>query len=173
MVANFWKNKDHETALQAFSLVSKHFPSCRFALVGRDWGTLQSSKEQAQNLDLEGIVDFVTDCTDPKVIIAASTVALLLSPHGEGISNSILEYMAMGRPVVATDCDGNRESVIDGVTGFLVPNKPEDVADRIEFLLADSSKAGTMGEAGRKRACTVFALDVMTKEYEKVFSQAF
>ena len=173
MVANFWKNKDHETALQAFSLVRKQFPSSRFALVGHDWGTLQSSKEQAHYLGLEGVVDFVTDCTDPKEIISASTVTLLLSPHGEGISNAILEYMAMGRPVVATDCDGNRETVIDEVTGFLVPNKPENVADRIHFLLANSSKAETIGETGRNRACTFFGIDVMAKEYEKVFSQAF
>lgn len=172
MVANFTKNKDHVSAVKAFSLLRKRFPESRYAFVGRDWGTLEPTKALAGGLGLCEAIDCFTDCSDPAGIIAESSVGLLLSPDGEGTSNSILEYMAMGRPVVATDCYGNRETVIDGTTGFLVHNSPEDVADRLSFLLEDSFRAGIMGEAGRERACTVFTMDVMTKAYEAVFSQA-
>lgn len=57
-----------------------------------------------------------------------------------------------GLPVVATDCYGNRETIIDGATGFLVRNEPEDIAERLFSLLEDSYSACMIGEAGRQTA---------------------
>jgi glycosyltransferase involved in cell wall biosynthesis len=172
MVGNFWRKKDHASALRAFSLVRRNLPDSRFALIGRDWGTLGSSRALALELGLNGAVDFHTDCSDPCGIISESRVGLLLSPDGEGISNSILEYMSLGLPVVATDCPGNRESLVDQVTGFLVPNRPEQVADRINALLMNPGEAARMGEAGRERVRTVFSTDAMTEAFDAVFSDA-
>ncbi len=171
MVANFTKNKDHGSAVKAFALIRKRLPENRFAFVGRDAGTLEPTEAMAESLGLCGVIDYFTDCSDPAGIIAGSSVGLLLSPDGEGTSNSILEYMAMGLPVVATDCDGNRETIIDGATGFLVHNEPEGIAERLLFLLEDPSRARMIGEAGRVRASDVFAMDVMTRAYEAVFAE--
>jgi glycosyltransferase involved in cell wall biosynthesis len=172
MVGNFRKQKDHSTALRAFSLVRRSLPGSRFALVGRDRGTLGSMEALAAELGLEGAVDFYTDCSDPSGVVSASRIGLLLSPDGEGISNSILEYMALGRPVVATDCPGNRETLLDGAAGLLVPNRPEDVADRIQALLVNPGEASRMGTAGRERVRSVFSTDAMVHSFEAVFLKA-
>ena len=68
----------------------------------------------------------------------------VLATHGEGISNSIMEYMALGKPVVASEGGGTCELVQDGITGFLVPRRdPQALAARISQLLDDQ-------EAGRR-----------------------
>jgi glycosyltransferase involved in cell wall biosynthesis len=74
----------------------------------------------------------------------------VLSSSSEGFSNSILEYMAARRPVVATDVGGVREAVEDGETGYLVgPGDDSSMAACIVYLLRDPEQARAMGERAR------------------------
>jgi glycosyltransferase involved in cell wall biosynthesis len=86
--------------------------------------------------------------------------------HGEGISNSILEYMALGKPVIATEGGGTNEIVLDKETGFLVPPKsPEILANKILELLDNPIMAKKMGLAGKSRIYDHYNLAKMTSEY--------
>jgi glycosyltransferase involved in cell wall biosynthesis len=86
------------------------------------------------------------------------------------MSNSLLEAMAAGKPVVATDAGGSPEVVIDGKTGILVPpNDPEALADAMLRLLADRELARSLGEAGRVRVQSEFTLETMVARLEELY----
>jgi glycosyltransferase involved in cell wall biosynthesis len=86
---------------------------------------------------------------------------------------SILEAMALERPVVATDIGGTGEQVVDGETGQLVPSAdPELVARALLALAADPERAREMGAAGRRRQRERFSGETMVDSYVRVFEQA-
>jgi glycosyltransferase involved in cell wall biosynthesis len=88
----------------------------------------------------------------------------------EGLPLAVLEAMAASRPVVTTDVGGNREAVVDGETGLLVP--PGDhyaLADALETLYRDPDKRASMGRAGRARAERHFSARKMVSETEKLY----
>ncbi|MGH6877433.1 MAG: glycosyltransferase, partial [Rhizomicrobium sp.] len=107
---------------------------------------------------------------DIESVVNIFSVGVLTSTNGEGISNAIMEYMALAKPVVATGCDGNGELIVDGETGFLIATR--DVAaltDRVERLLDDAALANRMGEAGRRRIAQAFGLERMTAAYATLY----
>jgi len=97
---------------------------------------------------------------------------LWLASEYEGQSNAIMEAMAAGVPVIATDIPGNRDVVVDGVTGYLVP-----VGDRFEFtrrthwLLDDESLRRRLGNAGRQRVLTDFTVEQMVTRHATLYQQ--
>jgi glycosyltransferase involved in cell wall biosynthesis len=94
----------------------------------------------------------------------------VLATFTEGISNSVMEYMMLGKPVIATDCDGTRELVIHQDTGFLVPRSDaEALAARIGQLLDDPLLGAEMGARGRTRIEREFSLQRMTDEFCGLF----
>jgi glycosyltransferase involved in cell wall biosynthesis len=84
----------------------------------------------------------------------------------EGISNTILEAMASGLPVVATRVGGNPELVVDGETGLLVPPAdPVAMAAAVRTYFLEASQLARHGEAGRKRAVAQFGIGAMVSGY--------
>ena len=97
---------------------------------------------------------------------------LCLPSLAEGISNAILEAMAAGLPVVATDVGGNRELVAHGETGRLVASGDATaLADAIEAYFADPALLRAQAQAARTRAVTQFSLDVMVERYHAVYAR--
>ncbi|HHJ13109.1 MAG TPA: TIGR03088 family PEP-CTERM/XrtA system glycosyltransferase [Gammaproteobacteria bacterium] len=94
----------------------------------------------------------------------------VLPSRAEGISNTIMEAMASGVPVVATDVGGNAELVVTDETGQLVP--PEDVdamADALCLYLSDTGRSRAQGKAARRRAESCFSLPGMVDKYMQVY----
>jgi sugar transferase (PEP-CTERM/EpsH1 system associated) len=90
----------------------------------------------------------------------------------EGISNTILEAMASGLPVVATKVGGNPELVVEGETGMLVPpSDPVAMADAVHSYLKDLPKLQRHGQAGRKRAVENFSIEKMVEGYLGVYDK--
>ena len=86
------------------------------------------------------------------------------------MSNTILESMASGLPVVATHVGGADEMVVDGETGILVPaSDAARLADALERLVRDEQLRRAMGKAGRKRAHSEFSLERMIRNYETFY----
>ena len=103
-------------------------------------------------------------------VFAAFDIFVLPSILPEPFGLVVIEAMAAGKPVVATAPGGPSETVVDGETGYLVP--PSDasaIARALEELLADPQKRMSMGEAGRRRACEVFALPRYVAEFEQLY----
>lgn len=96
----------------------------------------------------------------------------ILSSYSEGLSCSIIEAMAAGLPVIATDVGSNSELVQDNITGFLVrPGSPEHLAEKMKILLADRKMIDRFGEAALKRAQQEFSMDRMVKEYATLYDR--
>jgi glycosyltransferase involved in cell wall biosynthesis len=91
----------------------------------------------------------------------------------EGLSNSIMEYMALGLPVVCGDGGGNPELVIDGETGFVVlPDDANALADRLRYLRTHLDVAKSMGAAGRVRIAQKYAVGRMVHDMLRVYVEA-
>jgi len=98
---------------------------------------------------------------------------VLLSTSGcEGISNAILEAMAAGVPVVATDIPGTRDLLVHQTTGYLVPvGDRAAVARYTNKLLDDAALARRLGAAGRRRALAEFSADKMIERYVELYRE--
>lgn len=93
--------------------------------------------------------------------------------HGEGISNSLIEYMALGKPVIANDAGGTREIVVNGENGYLVDQESDaDIARMIDQLLDDREKLNEMGRKSKERIYRDFSLDRMGREFADVYRKA-
>ena len=151
MVANFeYRVKDHPMLLRAAQRVKSEVPEAVFVIAGE--GELRAETEKlASELGLNESCLFIGRCASVPDLLAVSDVCVL-SSQAEGFSNSILEYMAAGRAVVATNVGGASEAIIEGETGHLV-NAGDDraMAERLISLLRDPEKSRTMGLNGRRR----------------------
>jgi glycosyltransferase involved in cell wall biosynthesis len=109
---------------------------------------------------------------DVEAIVSIADIGILYSLFGEGISNAIMEYMALGKPVIANDSGGTKEIVKHETNGYLITNEsPRVIAGLINDLLNDKEKRIKMGEAGRKLIHESFTIDRMGKEFEKVYQE--
>lgn len=147
MVSRLDAEKDAATFLRAAAQVS--LPDTSFIVAG-DGMERHALNELARSLDIGHRIAFLGNVQDVPALLTECHVGVLVPRKNEGLSNSILEYMAAGLPVVATDCGGNREIVENGVTGFIVPcGDAAAVARAIVHVLQNGS--GRMGREGRRR----------------------
>jgi glycosyltransferase involved in cell wall biosynthesis len=94
----------------------------------------------------------------------------VLSTYTEGISNSILEYMAMEKPVVATDGGGTNELVEEGVNGFMVrTSDARQLAEKIGFLVDHPEVSREMGKKGRQKVIDVFSNEKMINAFISLY----
>ena len=172
MVANFSDKKDHMTVIRSFANAHKRNQDIRLILVGRDAGMLPQNEALVGDLGLTDKVKFITNCSQPESIIAASDICVLTSPKGEGISNSLLEYMALGKPAIATDCGGNQEVIENGKTGFLIPlGSEEAMTDKLNMLLDNAPLRQQLGQSGRKRVKEAFSMENMISQYIQLYKE--
>lgn len=159
MVANFeYRVKDHPMLLRTAQRVTREVPEAIFVIAGD--GELREETEQlAAEMGVKEWCLFTGRCASVPDLLAASDICLLTS-QAEGFSNSILEYMAAGRAVVATNVGGASEAIVEGETGHLV-NSGDDVAmaARIVELLRDPERRRQMGQNGRRVVEERFSLE--------------
>ena len=161
-VGRLVREKGVEELLKAMGQVIKEIPEAKLLVVGdtlasdRDRRTTERLQELIQRNNLEATIKFTGFREDIPELLAIMDLFVLPS-HREGMPRSILEAMATGKPVVATNIRGCREEVVHGETGYLVPvNDPDKLAEAIIGILSDRVLAERMGEAGRQRAVDFF-----------------
>lgn len=160
--------KDHATFLRAAKRVHDAVPDAAFVIAG-EGELLEETKSLATQLGLEHDVFFIGRCEKIAELLSVS-YACVLSSISEGFSNSILEYMAAARPVVATDVGGAREAIVEGETGYLVkPGDDEMLALRLIDLLNESERASAMGERGREVVREKFSSEAQLARAENLY----
>lgn len=139
-----------EYATAALALKARH-PDARFQLVGwRDPGPDTVGEDELQGW-IDGGIEHLGRLDDVRPAIAAARVYVLPS-YREGTPRSVLEAMAMGRPVITTDAPGCRETVEDGVNGLRVPPRDAGALEAaMERLILHPEQAAAMGEASLER----------------------
>jgi glycosyltransferase involved in cell wall biosynthesis len=168
-VANLIPYKGHADLIRAAKQVIAAIPESRFLLVGEDRGIQKELEGQVKAMGISERMMFLGHRNDIPQLLAASDLYILAS-HEEGFSNVVLESMAAGLPVVATDVGGNREAVLDGVTGWLVPPKdPETMAEKIILTLDGLAGAKIQGDQGRLRVKQFFTVEQMIDAHVKLY----
>jgi glycosyltransferase involved in cell wall biosynthesis len=170
LAANLLPIKNISMFIEVASIVAKRFGDTCFAVVGSG-----PEKERLKRLAAEHGVDgrmiWTGTVPDTRPYLKRSTIACLTS-DSEGLSNSILEYMAAGLPVVATQVGGAAEAIVDGITGYLIPRgNVQEMAGRLIDLLANSSKGRTMGLAGRQRVADYFSLQAHVAAHQRLYDR--
>ncbi len=151
MVTRLFPEKDGPLFIRAAARVAPNAADVRFIVAG-DGPDRPVMERLAEDLGISDRVTFLGDVPDIPALLARSSVGVLVPKANEGLSNTILEYMAAGLPCVVTDCGGNRELVEHARSGLVVPIGDEHaVAQAIRQLLSDPSGAARMGAEGRRR----------------------
>jgi glycosyltransferase involved in cell wall biosynthesis len=148
--------KNQSMFLRVANRVLQKFPGTHFILAGE--GDLRPALEtQAAELGITENVHFIGRC-DELAGLLHITYAGVLTSSAEGFSNSIIEYMAAGKPVVATNVGGAAEAVVEGETGYLVASDDDEaMAERLVELLDNEEKAVAMGVRGKTLAEVKFS----------------
>ena len=166
--------KDHATLLRAIALLTARQPALRrrvrLVIVG-DGPLLASTRDLAQTLGIADIV-WLPGSSDRVPQWLRGLDVFVLPSLNEGISNTILEAMASGLPIVASRVGGNVELVAEGRTGLLVPpGSFEQLAGALERYTTDEALRREHGEAARRVALERFSLAAMVGSYQEVYDQ--
>ncbi|MFA5145950.1 MAG: glycosyltransferase [Candidatus Omnitrophota bacterium] len=169
-IARFYENKDHQTLLRAFKLVLEKIPNVYLLLIGD--GPLKYKIESfAGELKIPARIKFLGNRRDIPQLLKMMDL-FVLSSKREGLPIVLLEAMASGLPIVATDVDGNGELVLHEETGFVVPPAdPKELSAAILNLLTDRSKAKRMAARGKERVKNHFTFNSMVEKYEKIYEE--
>jgi glycosyltransferase involved in cell wall biosynthesis len=172
-VANFRPGKRHLDFVEMAATLAQRHPQARFILAGADYGAKPSVLRRIEACCLGTKIKVLSGCPSPEEIFAAMDVYVCTS-EAEGFSNSILEAMACGKPVIATDVGGNPEAVRHDQSGFLVPIGDVPVlSQRADSLFADGHLRKTMGMNGRRLAETEFSLRATVKAHQEIYCALF
>lgn len=163
VVGRFAPKKGVEDLIRAFPEIHRAHPNTRLVLVG-EGPSRRGLEEQAQSTVVRDHIHFAGYRRDIPDLLAALDIVVQPS-ISEGLSLSILEPMAAGKPVVACDIEGNREIICSGQNGLLVPpSSPAALAGAVRWLLDDPAHARALGEAARADCRKRFLKERMVRQ---------
>ncbi len=168
VLANLIAYKGHEYFLRAWADVCRRWPDATALIVGD--GVVRAAREaDARELGIAANVRFLGTRRDVPALLAVAD--LLVHPSlQEGFCNALIEAMAAGKPVVATDVGGNREAVVHGETGLIVAARDaQALAAAMLDVLARPDRGAALGRAGRRRAVERFQRSHMVPQYEALY----
>jgi len=171
MVGAFGERKDYESYIDAAKTLCNKRQDVEFIAVGDGKNFTHISEKVG--LLLNNKIKLVGNQSNVESFINISDVCVLMTNskvHGEGISNSILEYMAMGKAVIASSGGGTNEIVENNKTGFIInPSRPDELLEKLEILLNNMELRKDMGRAGRQRIESDFSIDSMVNKFVSVY----
>jgi glycosyltransferase involved in cell wall biosynthesis len=160
--------KNHRLLLQAAAQLRGKFPVLEFVLVGD--GPLRPELErEAERLGIRDQVLFLGDRRDIPAVLASLDLSVLPSAS-ESLSNAIIESMAAGVPVIASNVGGNPELVTEGRGALVPPDEPQALADAIERILRDAPLRSELGRNAKQFAQTNFTIDHMRYQHEALYA---
>lgn len=172
MVANLIPYKGHLDLIEAFARVAPGDPSLKLFLIGQDRGVANDLIDRAGQLGVADRINLLGSRDDVPRLLSAMDIGVL-SSHEEGFSNALLEKLAAGLPVVATDVGGNREALMGMPNCVLV--QPRDAPDLARGL---AEVIGSLGADDRNRKIRQrnvherYSVDAMVDAYERIYLRA-
>ena len=171
MLANFRKEKGHELLLQAWRQVVKSAKSTPvLVLAGAHQQNYENIHQLACQFDLESSVRFPGHVQDVSGLLRASDIGVLVSP-AEGLPNAVLEYMAAGLPVSASDVAGIREALGAETAGVFDGASGADVAEKLLHWINSPEDAKRSGLCNMHRIAEKFLPERMCCEMEEIIQR--
>ncbi len=167
MIASFTSMKDYATFVKAGEMLLEKRRDVTFIALGDGPNLIQIKGSILEKNKSKFL--FLGRQTDIESFVNIFDIGVL-SSFTEGISNAIMEYMAFGKPVIATEGGGTNELIIDNETGFLV--KQQDfiqIAEKLDYLLSNPILAKKMGTRGGERILNFFSIDKMVDETIQIY----
>lgn len=168
MVASFSKYKDYRTFFNAAQFLLSTRNDITFLAIGRD-----TDSDEARSLIENRFSDKIKTIGKRSNIESYINVMdiCVLATFTEGISNAVMEYMALSKPVIATNGGGTKEIIDEGKTGFLVnASNEKELAEKMNLLLDDFMLRSKMGKNGKKRILKNFSIEYMVDQYLAVYT---
>ena len=171
MIAGFYQRKDYETFCRTAEKLKSGHEDLVFMAIGDGYnqGYYKSKYGQLQNLLLTGKIE------DVESYVNMCDIGVLLSNpkvHKEGISNSLMETMAFGKPVIATKGGGTNELIEDGVSGILIePGSVADFENALFRILNDPDFARQLGDSAKIRIQEMFSIQKMVQSTIEIYSE--
>lgn len=168
MVSRLLYSKGIREYLAAIEIVREKYPQTKFMLVGGlDENDEALSKDELESFLSKTSIEYVGHSNDVREHIKKASIFVLPSYH-EGLPRSILEAMAMGRVIITTNAPGCKETVKDGVNGFLVPVKDsKKLAEKIIFLIENPLKLREMSDNSYNICLKKFEVSIVNKIINK------
>jgi glycosyltransferase involved in cell wall biosynthesis len=169
-VGSLTRYKDHGNLVKAAELVARSECKIKFVVAGGgNDSRLKTLEGQVQEAGLSGRVQFLGHRDDVPDLLAACDLFVLPSRR-EAFPLAVLEAMALGKPVIATDCGGTREMIHDGREGFVVPpGNPEALAEKILELLSIPDGLGQFGQRAMETFRQRFTVSNYVHQFEKLY----
>lgn len=170
VVANLIPYKGHADLLEALAGIANQLPDdWQLLLLGRDDGIGSNLMGQAEQLGIYNHVRLLGMRNEVADFMRMADIGILPS-HQEGFSNTLLESMACGLPMVATAVGGNVEALEEGVNGFLVPPRdPQSLSKALLRLAWDPQLRERFGQAAHRRCVENFSLDTCVSAYHRLY----
>ena len=169
MVGNFTKKKDQGALIEAFSEIRKKFREHQLLLIGKGKRE-QEFRDIIHQAGHDDDIFVINDCSAPGKYIKGADVCVLLSSDGEGLSNVIMEYCALGKPVVATYSGGNPEIIEQGCSGLLLSSHTQqEISSAVIALLADKDMSERFGRRAKQIVSEKFSQKKMVMRYAKLY----
>jgi glycosyltransferase involved in cell wall biosynthesis len=172
MVANFLDGKDQQSVIHAGLKILEKRKDIVFLFIGD--GPTRKNMESLIGEEFKKHFVFLGSRTDVEEIVKIIDIGVLLAKqgHAEGISNSIMEYMALSKPVIATRVGGNKELISDEETGFLIRHHDIDaLVEKLNCLLDNPDLRENMGKNGRERIQRLFNIEKMVGNFVDIYKQ--
>lgn len=175
MISRLLYDKGYQQFVDTAATIKKSFPEVEFLIAG-DVDTKNNnhvSMDIIRKDEEKGFINYLGYNNNIQSIIKEVDCIVHPTFYNEGLSRVLMEALAMSKPIITTDIPGCRETVIDGLNGFLC--KPKDSSSLTEtilkFLALTQPQRETMGKEGRKLAEQRFDIKNVIKIYEQILSQ--
>ena len=170
MVASFTKNKDYNRFIRIANIICQNRKDISFICVGGFVNNNSYFNVAKKLAEQNPLIIFTGIISEVEALVNSCDIGVLFSPYGEGISNAIIEYMALSKPVIAYDLGGTNEVIKDGENGFLIKEENDEQISKIIITLIDNYKLRKkLGENGRKKIEEYFNIQKMGKEYMNIY----
>ena len=166
MVSRMLKTKGTKEYFEAAKVVKEKYPETKFLYVGSTENSnafIRIEDVKKEYIDSE-IIEYIEQTEDVPAVVKQSTVFVLPSYYREGVPRTLLEALAMGRPVITTDNVGCRETVIDGKNGFMIPVKNSEIlAKKMIYMIEHREIVEKMAEESYKYCKEKFDVKIINK----------
>ncbi|HDR7601918.1 glycosyltransferase family 4 protein [Bacillus mycoides] len=167
--AEFNKNKNQQFLIRSLALIKDHVPNARLLLAGNG-PLINDCKNLAKQMGVFEMIDFLGYRNDIAKILPICDISVASSLR-EGLPVNIMEAMACGLPVIASENRGHKELIQNGVNGWTVGREDiQTMAEKIKYLAENSSLQGIFGESGREIIKNNYAVNKVLEEKSYIYT---